>query len=58
MYVIAEIINEIKTSIKNLSRKELQNDNIIRDMITASTRRVIRDTIDKKPPVSVHISRI
>ena len=54
----SSIINEIKTSIKNLSRKELQNDNIIRDMITASTRRVIRDTIDKKPPVSVHISRI
>ncbi|MGN0929836.1 MAG: ribonuclease J [Alphaproteobacteria bacterium] len=54
----SSIINEIKSVIKNLSKKELQNDALIRDMITASTRRVIRDAMDKKPPVSVHISRI
>ena len=54
----SSIINEIKSVIKNLSKKELQNDGAIRDIITASTRRVIRDAMDKKPPVSVHISRI
>ncbi|MBD5398603.1 ribonuclease J [bacterium] len=54
----SSIINEIKSVIKNLSKKELQNNSIISDMITASTRRVIRDAMDKKPPVSVHISRI
>ncbi|MBD5405945.1 ribonuclease J [bacterium] len=54
----SSIINEIKSVIKNLSKKELQNDEAIRDIITASTRRVIRDAMDKKPPVSVHISRI
>ena len=52
------IINEIKNSIKNLSKKELQNDSILRDIITASTRRVIRDVMDKKPPVSVHIAHM
>lgn len=54
----SSIINEIKSSIKNLSKKELQNDAGLREIITASTRRVIRDAMDKKPPVSVHISRI
>ena len=54
----SSIINEIKSSIKNLSKKELQNDAGLREIITASTRRVIRDAMDKKPPVSAHISRI
>ncbi len=54
----SSIINEIRTSIKNLSKKELQNNSVLEEIITASTRRVIRDAIDKKPPVSVHISRI
>ena len=54
----SSIINEIKSSLKNLSKKELQNDAGLRDLITACTRRVIRDAMDKKPPISVHISRI
>lgn len=52
------IIAEIKSTIKNLSKKELSRDDTIREITVASTRRVIRDLMDKKPPISVHIVRI
>ena len=52
------IVNEIKATIKNLSKKELQNDERIREITVASIRRVIRDLMDKKPPISVHIVHI
>ncbi len=52
------IINEIKSTIKNLSKKELQRDDTIKEITTACTRRVIRDLMDKKPPISVHIIRL
>ena len=52
------IIAEIKSTIKNLSKKELSRDDTIREITVASTRRVIRDLMDKKPPISVHIVRV
>ena len=52
------IIAEIKSTIKNLSKKELSRDDTVREVTTASTRRVIRDLMDKKPPISVHIVRV
>ena len=52
------IIAEIKSTIKNLSKKELSHDDTIREITVASTRRIIRDLMDKKPPISVHIVRV
>ncbi|MCR5506295.1 MAG: ribonuclease J [bacterium] len=52
------IIAEIKSTIKNLSKKEISRDDTVREITVASTRRVIRDLMDKKPPISVHIVRI
>ena len=52
------IIAEIKSTIKNLSKKELSRDDTVREITVASTRRVIRDLMDKKPPISVHIVRV
>ncbi|MBR1544926.1 MAG: ribonuclease J [Alphaproteobacteria bacterium] len=52
------IIAEIKSTIKNLSKKELSRDDTIREITVASCRRVIRDLMDKKPPISVHIVRV
>ncbi len=52
------IIAEIKSTIKNLSKKEISRDDTVREITVASTRRVIRDLMDKKPPISVHIVRV
>ncbi len=52
------IIAEIKSTIKNLSKKELSRDDTVREITIASARRVIRDLMDKKPPISVHIVRV
>ena len=52
------IIAEIKSTIKNLSKKELSRDDTVKEITVASARRVIRDLMDKKPPISVHIVRI
>ena len=52
------IISEIKSTLKNLSKKELASDDQVKEITTACTRRVIRDLMDKKPPISVHIVRI
>lgn len=52
------IQKEIKESLKNIPKKELVNDSILRGIITSSARRIIRDAMDKKPAISVHISRV
>ena len=52
------IIAEIKQTIKNLSKKELSHDETVKEITVASCRRVIRDLMDKKPPISVHIVRV
>ena len=52
------IIAEIKSTIKNLSKKELGRDDTVKEITVASARRVIRDLMDKKPPISVHIVRM
>ena len=51
------IVKEIQSTIKNLSKKELTKDETIKEITKASARRVIRDLMDKKPPISVHIIR-
>ena len=52
------IISEIKSTIKSLNKKDLQNNAKVEEITIASIKRVIRDLMDKKPPVSVHIVRI
>ncbi len=54
----SQILNELKTGLKKLSKKDFQNDGMIKDTTISLTRKVIKNLMDKKPPISVHIVRI
>ncbi len=54
----SSIVAEIKNTLKSASKKDFASDGTIKEMTVASVRRVIRELMDKKPPISVHIVRV
>jgi mRNA degradation ribonuclease J1/J2 len=56
--VKSSIINEIKSVLKLLSKKDIASDEKIKDVASLATKKVIREQMDKKPPISVHITRV
>ncbi|MDR2098520.1 MAG: ribonuclease J [Rickettsiales bacterium] len=56
--VKSSILNEIKSAFKPLSKSDFANDDKVKEVASNAAKKVIREQMDKKPPVSVHITRV
>jgi hypothetical protein len=52
------ILKEIADGLKPLSKKDFESDAKVGEILASSAKKVIREQMDKKPPVSVHITRV
>ncbi|MDR1476800.1 MAG: ribonuclease J [Rickettsiales bacterium] len=52
------IVREIAEAVSSLSKKDIANDAKVKDAASNAAKKVIRDHMDKKPPVSVHLARV
>lgn len=52
------LVKEIQQHMNSLSKKETADDARVKDAIAFAVKKVIREHMDKKPPVNVHLARV
>jgi ribonuclease J len=52
------LVREIQQSLDALSKREVADDAKVKDVIAFAAKKVVREHMDKKPPVSVHLARV